>query len=145
MSPCFNQKQCSLCQKPFGFMIGKLSFFFPLSSSSRWSPSRLGENTLLALHTQLAIRIGHVHAFRYLSIFYVLSTVLDSITINKTTSLPSKSFYSNARRQSKQMYNKSGIGQQWEVFYLSVSHSLCLCPAIYRTLNEPFFLVWVFP
>lgn len=45
-----------------------------------------------------------------LSIFYVLSTVLGSIAMNETKSLSSKSFYSNAGRQSKQIYGKSEMG-----------------------------------
>lgn len=69
-------------------MIGKLSFSVPLLSSSRWSSLRPRESTLLALHTQLAIRIGYVHALKYSSIFYMLSTVLGSVPMNETKSLP---------------------------------------------------------
>lgn len=39
----------------------------------------------------------------------MLSTVLGSIAMKETKSLPSESFYSNAGRQSKQMY-KSEMG-----------------------------------
>lgn len=68
-------------------MIGKLSFFLSLPSSSRWSTLSLGESTLLALHTQLAIR-NDEYSMKYLSISYVLSTdfVLGSIAMKETVS-----------------------------------------------------------
>lgn len=68
-------------------MIGKLSFFLSLPSSSRWSALSLGESTLLALNTQLAIR-NDEYSMKYLSISYVLSTVfvLGSIAMKETVS-----------------------------------------------------------
>lgn len=89
-------------------MIGKLSSSLPLLSCSKWSPLRLGEGTLLTLHTQLAFMFGC--AFRYLSLVYVVSTLLGSMAMNETKSLLSKGFYSKAGIQRVHKYI---VNQRW--------------------------------
>ena len=86
MSPCFNQEQYSLFQETVCIYDRKI-VLFPFSPIFM-EPTEPGRKYTVGPAPQLAIRIGCVHAFKYLSISYMLSTdfVLGSIAVKEAVS-----------------------------------------------------------